>query len=307
MRPVLKLRRIWQVSVGMNVNFNVRAGLRLLPLLLLLPLFAGCASLVSNAASGAADNLTKAVANQNDPQLVRDGAPTLILVLDGFLEGSPDDPAILSAAATMYASYGAVFAEEPERARRLTARGYDYGFRAICNSFDPACDWPDQKYEDYAASLDGLSERDADVVYAYGLASLAYIRAHAADFDAIARLPHAEALLTRYLEISDGESDASVYVYLGILATLRPPALGGEPEKGRAAFERAIELSGGQDLSAKVEFARGYARLLYERELHDRLLHEVLAADPEVPGYTLTNVLAQQDAVELLATADDYF
>jgi hypothetical protein len=89
--------------------------------------------------------------------------------------------------------------------------------------------------------------------------------------------------------------------------TLRPPALGGQPEKGREYFERAIEISGGNDLSAKLEYARSYARPLYKRELHDRLLNEVLAADAEVPGYTLTNVLAQRDAVELLSSADDYF
>jgi hypothetical protein len=47
--------------------------------------------------------------------------------------------------------------------------------------------------------------------------------------------------------------------------------------------------------------------MLYERELHDRLLDEVMAADPNVPGYTLTNVLAQRDAADMLASADDYF
>jgi hypothetical protein len=46
---------------------------------------------------------------------------------------------------------------------------------------------------------------------------------------------------------------------------------------------------------------------MYERELHDRLLHEVLEADPEVPGSTLLNVLAQRQARMLLETADDYF
>jgi hypothetical protein len=46
---------------------------------------------------------------------------------------------------------------------------------------------------------------------------------------------------------------------------------------------------------------------MYDRELHDELLADVLAADPVVPGYTLTNVLAQRDADLLLAGADDYF
>jgi len=270
-------------------------------------LSSGCASLISNAASNFADNLSAAIVNQNDPQTVRDGAPAYLLLLDSLIEGSPDDPALLSAAANMYASYGVVFAEDPIRAKRLTDRAHSYGYKAICISYDPACNWQGMPFDDYVATLDGLSGKHADVVYSYGLASLAYIRTHADDFNALARLPHAEALLTRYLEIGDGEADASVYVFLGILATIRPPALGGEPEKGRAAFERAIELTDGKDLSAKVEFARGYARLLYERELHDELLNEVLASDPIVSGFTLTNVMAQEDAVKLLASADDYF
>ncbi len=270
-------------------------------------LTSGCAVLVSNAASSFANNLSAAIVNQTDPQTVRDGAPAYLLLLDSLIEGSPDDPAILAAAANMYASYGAVFADDAERASRLTERARNYGFRAICRSFKPACAWHDLTYDAYVATLSDLSEKHADAVYAYGLASLAYIRAHADDFNALARLPHAETLLMRYLEISGGEPESSVYVYLGILATIRPPALGGEPEKGRAAFERAIELSHGKDLSAKVEYARSYARLLYERELHDRLLTEVMAAEPNVSGYILTNVMAQQDAAELLASADDYF
>jgi hypothetical protein len=94
---------------------------------------------------------------------------------------------------------------------------------------------------------------------------------------------------------------------MGILKTLLPPALGGKPEEARAHFEKAIEMSDGKDLSAKVEYARGYAKLLYERELHDRLLTEVLDADPHWNGLTLMNVIAQQDAVALLEEADDYF
>jgi hypothetical protein len=162
-------------------------------------------------------------------------------------------------------------------------------------------------FDQFEASLDGLSSRHAEVVYSYSIASLAWIRAHSDDWNALAELPQMEALLDRYLDIGGSEMRGSVYTYLGVLATLRPPALGGEPEKGRDYFERAIELTGGRDLSVKVEYARGYARLLYERELHDRLLQEVMEADPDVPGYTLTNVLAQRDAARLLAGADEYF
>ena len=178
-----------------------------------------------------ADNLSAAVLNQNDPETVRDGAPAYLLLLDSFLESSPNDPALLSAAAELYASYGYVFAEEPARARRMSEKAREYSFKAMCESYQPACYWRGMSYDSYVVSLPGLSSKHADVVYAYAFSSLIWIRLHSDDFNAVARLPHAEALLGRYLEIGDGAADANVYVYLGILATLLPPAYGGEPEK----------------------------------------------------------------------------
>jgi hypothetical protein len=83
--------------------------------------------------------------------------------------------------------------------------------------------------------------------------------------------------------------------------------LGGKPDVAREHFERAIELSGGRDLSIKVEYARRYARLVFDQELHDRLLAEVLNAPVEAPGKTLFNVLAKREAETLLASSKEYF
>jgi len=54
-----------------------------------------------------------------------------------------------------------------------------------------------------------------------------------------------------------------------------------------------------------VKYARYYARLVFNQELHDRLLKEVLAADPQVHRLTLSNVMAQEEARKL--KADEYF
>ena len=270
-------------------------------------LLGGCATLISSAASGLADNLSSAMLNQDDPETVRDGAPSYLLLLDSFIEGNPDDPALLAAGASLYASYGAVFAEEPERAARLTARARDYGQRGMCESYVAACGWPTATYDEFVTSLSGVKQKHADSLYAFGFAMLAYLRTHSDDWNALAELPQVEALFNHYIAISGEQTNASTYTYMGILLTLRPPALGGKPEEARIYFEKAIHLTSGKDLSAKVEYARGYARLLYERELHDRLLHEVLDADPYADGFTLSNVMAQQDGEILLADADNYF
>jgi hypothetical protein len=83
--------------------------------------------------------------------------------------------------------------------------------------------------------------------------------------------------------------------------------MGGRPEIGRQHFEQALDISGGRNLMVKVMYADQYARLLFERKLHDELLLEVLDADAKAPGLTLMNTVAKERARRLLDTADDYF
>jgi hypothetical protein len=58
---------------------------------------------------------------------------------------------------------------------------------------------------------------------------------------------------------------------------------------------------------SKVLYAEMYARLVFDRRLHDRLLKEALGADASAPGFTLMNVVAKKQAKQLLVTGDDYF
>jgi hypothetical protein len=165
----------------------------------------------------------------------------------------------------------------------------------------------EKPYDEFAAAIVSLKAGDVPLLYATGTAWAGWIQANSGDWNAIASLPKVKALMTRVIELDETYSYGEGHLYLGVFATLLPPALGGKPEEGRVHFERAIQLSAGRDLIAKVEYARRYARITYDRPLHDRLLKEVLDADAVAPGLTLSNVLAQRQARELLASADSYF
>lgn len=268
---------------------------------------AGCGALVSRATDSLAESLSSAVLNQNDPGTVRDALPAYLVMLDALIDNSPDNPGTLSAAATLYAAYGAAFVDDPLRASRLTTRSRDYGRSAICAHRKEFCGLSERDFESFDAALADLGDDDVPVFYAYAVSWLSYMRVHSSDWAVLANLPKVENVLLALDAQNSSYEQGNIALYLGILNTLRPAALGGDPEAGRGYFERAIELSDGRDLSAKVEFARGYARLLYERELHDRLLNEVLAASPDADGLTLFNVMAQEQARALLDSADDYF
>ena len=54
-------------------------------------------------------------------------------------------------------------------------------------------------------------------------------------------------------------------------------------------------------------YANRYAKMMFNAELFNSLLQEVINADPTAPDLTLLNMLAQKQARQALAHADDYF
>ncbi len=276
----------------------------LLPLLLLL---GGCAALAERAGERLAADLGRAVLNQDDPDTVRDGLPAYLLLQDGLIEGSPESPGLLLAGARLYASYAGSFVAPPERAQRLSLRALDYARRGVCARALALCGKTEGRFELFEAALAEVTARDADALHALGSAWATWVQVHRDEWGAIAELPKIEALFRHLLAIDPLHAGGEPHMVLGVLYCLRPESLGGRPQLGREHFERAIAMGEGGNLMAKVLFAEHYGRLLFERELHDRLLGEVLAADPRVPGRTLANTLAQTRARALLASGDDYF
>lgn len=267
----------------------------------------GCASLVGRATSNLAGNLSAGIENHDDPATVQAALPAYLLMLDGLIEGSPDSTPLLLAGARLYGVYAGVFVDEPARARRLAERGFSYAGRAFCPGRESLCQSRGRAFEDFEADVATLDARIVPELYGYAAAWAGLIQAGSDDWALIAEIPKVQAMLARVIELDPGHEDGQPLLYLGVLSTLLPAAYGGQPEQGRAHFERALALSEGRNQMVRVLYAQHYARLVFERELHDRLLDEALAADPVAPRLTLVNVLAQQRAAELKASADDYF
>ncbi len=268
---------------------------------------AGCSSIISSATGNLADSLTTAVLEQNDPETVRQGAPAYLLMIDGLIADSPKNVELLLAGAGLYSSYAGAFVDDPDRAARLAEKGKDYGWRALCRSDKRACGSWSAPYDDFDRVINGMGIKRVPVLYGSGAAWATWIQKNTDDWGAIADKARVDAMMQRVVALDETYEDGAAYLYLGILATLLPEAMGGQPEKGRADFERVIELSDGRNLMAKVLLARNYARLVFDRELHDRLCREVIGADPVAPGLTLVNTIAQGEAAALLETSEDYF
>jgi hypothetical protein len=247
---------------------------------------------------------------QNDLELVRLGAPSYLLLIDGLAEGNPEDVETLTAAARLYSSYGAAFVSgnDPERARLMSQKARDYAFQAMSLRNKTFAELYDKPFEEFAPVPPSMKKGDEDLLLLVVSTWAAYIEAHKEDWDVLVDLAKIDALTQRLLELDETHYYGFGHLIMGVLKTLAPPALGGKPEEARMHFERAIEISKGNFLQAHVLYAERYARLVYDRPLHDRLLNHVVETPADtVPELTLINTVAKRRASELLAGADDYF
>jgi hypothetical protein len=278
----------------------------LLAALVILPL-AACSSISGRIGERLGNDLAAGLRNHDDPATVAEALPAYLLLLDGMLEGDPKNVALLRSAAELYGAYSGSFVADPARARRLSARSLDYARRAACIELPALCAALDGPVDSFVALTATLSRSNLPLAHALASGWAGYIQAHSEDWAAIAALPKAQALLERVVALEPAYLGGMPHAYLGVLHSLRPAAVGGQPERARAAFEQAIALSDGANLMAKTLFAEFHARAVFDRELHDRLLAEVLAADPQAPGFTLSNILARQRAAALRDSADQFF
>lgn len=275
----------------------------LFPMVALLALWlGGCSSLLTSTAG----QLAVAVSESEDPETVAEAMPAYLLMVDALIRDNPDDAELLATGGRLYIAYSGLFVEDGERALRLSSNARDYAHRALCERLDLICARLRGPLDDYRLALDELDSDAAAALYAYAQVWAGWMQARADDWQALTELPALQATLERVVALEPAIDHGNALAYLGILNSQRPPALGGKPEIGRAYFERAVDAAG-SNLMTRVSFARHYARLVFDRELHDRLLSEVVEAPPEAPGLTMSNVLAQRQARELMQSAEDYF
>ena len=270
-------------------------------------LLSGCSFFISSATVDMTENLSQAILNNNDLATVEAGAPAYLLMVDSLLYREPDNESLLRGASNIYTSYTSVFVKDQVRAKKLTEKALSYAFRAICVRRPQTCGFRDINFQKFKNTLMSLEKKDVPDLFTLGSAWAKWIQMHREDWNAVAEISRVEAIMKRAIDLDEFYQDGGAHLYLGVLATFIPPALGGKPDVGKRHFERALEISKDKNLMVKVLYAQHYARLMFDQKLHDRLLNEVIEAKTDVPGYTLSNTLAQKRAKELLKSGEDYF
>ncbi|MBW2521496.1 MAG: hypothetical protein JRD64_02255, partial [Deltaproteobacteria bacterium] len=161
----------------------------------------GCTSLV---VKPLLDPLTLSLQRQTDLELLQDGAPSLLLILDGLLIRDPDNRQLLMAATKAYGAYATTLYENGniERAAAISTRARDYGIRLL-NQLPGLANLGSHPYGSVADALRNIPAGQVGPLFwgAYGWATWAQYQAGAPA--AMADLPLIELIMLRVVELDE--------------------------------------------------------------------------------------------------------
>ena len=266
---------------------------------------------------------TPAIDSESDVDLARDSSLGFLKMLEGFYLQNPKDPQVLILLARSYAgfAYGftendilaakgkdqAAYAKASERAKLFYTRARKYALELLSlnKSFASA---QEKSLDDFEEALQTFTSRDIERLFWAAFAWGNYLNFNKDSVEAVAELPRIEALVKRVLELDDDYYFGGPHLLMGAFYGSRPKLLGGDPERSKEHFDKAIAVTGGKYLMAPVAKAQYYAVQVQDRALYDRLLNEVLAADAAaLPEQRLSNELAKIRAQILLSNPSLYF
>ncbi|OGQ87484.1 MAG: hypothetical protein A2512_01150 [Deltaproteobacteria bacterium RIFOXYD12_FULL_56_24] len=266
----------------------------------------GCASLVIQPMVGP---VVKNLNRQADLELVCDGAPSYLLLLDSLLVSEPDNARLLLHGTQAYTAYASIMPEcgRPERAVVLGERARAYGLRLLgtYKSLAGAASLP---LAVFSEALQSAGPGEVEKLFWGGYSWATWIGFSQGAPAAVADLPKVEQLMLRVLALDETFYHGGAHLFLGVYYGSLPVMLGGRPEVSRTHFERALAIGERRFLPTLVAYAEYYARQTLDRELYVRLLEETMAFDLALaPDLTMANVLAKRRAQRLLAQVEDVF
>ncbi|MBG7610173.1 MAG: hypothetical protein IZT55_04825 [Anaerolineae bacterium] len=266
-----------------------------------------CSYSISNAKKELAQDLSATIVEFDDPETIKKAVPAYLVLMSSMIKGDPENADLLESGAKLYGAYASGFTDSAASKRVLANRAFDYASRAMCIRDANFCNVKSISYFEFEKRLATIEKPQTESLFIFISSWAGVIEANSGDWNAVAELPKVKAGIQCLLETDETVNNGDAHLYMGVMESVLPPALGGKPELAKKHFDRAIELSNGENLMAKVLYAEKYARMLFDRELHDKLLQQVVDADIGPKDQILRNTLAKQRAAQLLADADDYF
>ena len=272
---------------------------------------------VANTLSDTGDVFTR----DDDPELIRDATPFALKLYESLLESVPTHVPLLVATCGSFTQYGYAFLEAEadgldsskrseatalrDRALKHYLRGRGYCLRGVDARFGKGTS--QALLANPEAALKKAQKSDVPLLYWSAASWGAAISLGIERPDLAVDLPTVRALADRALALDPAWNKGAIHELMISLDSL-PEALGGNPERAREHFKKAVEIQKGLSPGPYVALATGIAVPAQDRPEFERLLKEALAIDPEKdPSNRLVILVTQRRARVLLDRIDEKF
>lgn len=276
---------------------------------LLTSFFSGCVKLALKLSPSLMPNLSEVFFEECDTDIARLSMPADLKLVEGLLKSDPKNKQLLTTLCMGFTGYTMLFVEEedPERASKLYLRARNYGFEAL-GLMKPISEEVGPKRNHIFNRLGNISNGELQALFWTTMSWNAWINLNLDKPTAIAQLSIAQACLKKVLEINPYYFYGTPYVLMGSILASKPALLGGNKEKARECFEKAVNLNNGKFFLTQYYFAKYYAVRIQNKDLFFKLIKDIDSKNPyELKEACLINVVMKQKTKRLMKMSEELF
>jgi len=276
---------------------------------------------VANALTG--EGNSDVFTSDPDPQLVGDAIPFAIKIYESLLSANPTHHGLMVTTGSLFVMYANAFVQGPTeqipsidwqaredgmmRAKQLYLRGYTILYNALDAKFKgfKQASADDGSLE---AILNKCKKEDVGLLYWSVAGGLAAYSIDIFDFDLSANIPNWSMMIHKAYELDPNFNGAALDEFFVIFYAALPELLGGDKEKAKLHFQKAIEKTKGNSVSAYVSYAQSISVPAQDYDSYKDCLEKALEIDPNADKSSrLVNIIGQKKARWLLDNAYNYF
>ena len=275
-------------------------------------------------ASGGID-AAAALTGEDDVKLVSEVFPTVLKMYETLHLSNPKHRGLAVMSGSLYIMYANAFVQTPAdyipetqfqkknleylRAKKFYLRGADYVMQSLDTAYKGFAEAMAHYAEDKSAAfLARCKAADVESLYWAGCGILGAFSLDPMDTDVFTSVPGAVAMLERAAALYPGFNAGAIWETLTAFYAAAPESLGGGADKAEDAYQRTLELSGGQRPSVYVLYAQTFCIPAQDSAGFDEALRKALEIDSaNQPNNKLTITLSQEKARWLQKMKGDYF
>ena len=267
-----------------------------------------CSSLIG----GLTESLTNSLYQQKDIELIEEGAPAFLLIIESFIESNPGDKKQLVTGIQAFSAYSSAFVTEPKRKRIFSEKTKQWAMKLLRTypqfvKYESTVDI-DKKEVELNKFLNSINKKEVPYIFWAANAWVMWILDNLDSMDAFIELPVAKEIIGRVRNVDGEFYYGAPYLFYGVYYSAFPEDFGGNLVKAKEEFDIALKLSGDKLLTTKLLYATFYLKAIGDKKEFERILNEIIDCDIEkYPETRLLNVITRNQAEIVLEKIDEMF